>query len=421
MLGTTDVLMVGRYGGADLAATVLANAWISGAMIFLQGVVFGVDPIVGQAHGAGDGPRAGLALQRGIVVALLASVPLMALWALTGRAVAFSVDDAEVIELARRYGWAQVPSASLLLLFAAMRQYLQGRGILRPALVVTLVANLANVVLNWALVFGHLGLPPLGAVGAGIATSLVRLFMLVCLLWLFLRERLTAGAWTPWSRAAISPRGLWEVLRFGLPIGVQLGLEVWAFSAATLMAGRLGTLEAAAHGVVLNMASLSFMLPLGVSLAAVTRVGNLIGAGETERAQCSAWVAFGLGGTVMAACGALFLVLRHELPRLYTSEADVIAIAAVILPIAAAFQVFDGLQAVGSGILRGMGATVPAATFNLVGYWVLALPLAWWMTFERGLGLSGLWWGLAIALALIAACLMLWVWRRGPRHAKTIL
>jgi MATE family multidrug resistance protein len=190
---------------------------------------------------------------------------------------------------------------------------------------------------------------------------------------------------------------------------------------ATLMAGLLGELGLAAHTVVLNLASLSFMVPLGLSIATVTRVGNLIGAGNPQAAQRAAWVALGLGALTMSAFSLSFVLGRHWLPTWYTAQPDVIALAAVTLPIAAAFQLFDGVQVVGGGVLRGMGRTRPAAVFNLVGYYALAMPFGWWLAFERGLGLPGVWWGLASGLASVAVLLVLWISRRGPSTASRVV
>jgi MATE family multidrug resistance protein len=222
------------------------------------------------------------------------------------------------------------------------------------------------------------------------------------------------GAWLGWTRDAFRISGLREVLHYGLPVGLHLGLEVWAFDLATLLAGRLGSVGLAAHTIALNLASLTFMVPLGISLASVTRVGNLIGEGRPRDAQTAAWTAFGLGAGVMVVSAGLIAALRFWIPRAYTEDAAVIALAATVLPIAAAFQVFDGTQVVGMGILRAMGRTRPAAVFNLVGYYVLALPFAWWLAFPGKLGLPGIWWGLCLGLGVIAICQVLWVWRRGP-------
>jgi MATE family multidrug resistance protein len=159
------------------------------------------------------------------------------------------------------------------------------------------------------------------------------------------------------------------------------------------------------------------MMPLGVGLAASTRVGNLLGAGRPAEAQRAAWVAIALGAAVMSVSAAIFVLGRGWLPRIYTPEADVIALGAAILPIAAAFQVFDGVQVVGCGVLRGMGRTRPAAVFNLIGYWLLGLPLGGWLGLRAGWGLGGIWWGLAIGLAAVAILLVLWVRWRGPARA----
>lgn len=417
LMGTVDTLMVGRVGEEALAAVALGTAWIGATLFLAQGVVFGVDPIVSQAHGAGDGARAGRALQSGIVIALLLSLPLMVAWWYTAdalRIVLHQEQQARMVALAAQYVRVQIPCIPCFLVFTALRQYLQGRGIVRPALLIILAANLVNVLGNWLLIFGKFGLPAQGAVGAGIATAITRSFLLFGLAALTLRLRLHAGAWVAWSKAACSLRRLAEVARYGLPTGLQMALEVWAFGLTTVLAGRLGETATAAHTIVLNLASLSFMVPLGISGAATTRVGNLLGAQDRQGAQRAAWVALTLGATTMSAFALCFALFRAQLPRFYTGEGAVLLLASSILPIAAAFQVFDGLQVVGAGILRGTGRTLPAALFNLLAYYALALPVGWWLAFEQGLGLLGLWWGLAIGLCLVALALLMYVQQAGP-------
>jgi MATE family multidrug resistance protein len=280
---------------------------------------------------------------------------------------------------------------------------------MNPALWVMIFANIVHIFGNWVLIFGHLGSPALGVVGAGIATSLTRALALGLLIWMTLGLRLHEGAWRPWSREALSLAGLRRVLALGLPVGLQVGLEVWAFQIATLMAGRLGVIQLAGHQIVLNMASLTFMVPLGIAIGASTRVGNLIGAGRSDQVQRAAWVAFGLGASAMAFFAAVMIGLRDQLPRLYTSDAQVIAVCGFLLPIAAAFQIFDGTQAVGCGILRGMGRTRAPALVTLVGYYAIALPFAWWLGIERDLGIAGIWWGLCLGLVVVASALLVWV------------
>lgn len=414
LFGVVDLMMVGRVGTDAIAAGQLGNTWVFGTMLFGLGIVHGIDPIVTQAHGSDDGPRLGRALQRGLLLAAVATIPVCGLLFLTEDVLLLFGQEPELAALAHRYAVVQIPSVPCFLAFTALRQYLQGREIVAPALVVVVVANGVNALANWAFVFGNLGLEPMGLVGSGIATSITRGSMILALWAWVARRRLHEDAWVPWSREVVRWKGFAETLHHGIPVSIQMGLEVWAFQIATLLAGRLGTNELASHGVVLNMASLSFMIPLGISFASATRVGNLIGAREMREAQRAAWIALALGGLSMALPALSFLLFRSELPRLYTPDPAIIAAAAIVLPAAAAFQIFDGVQVVGLGILRGMGRSRPAALFNLVGYYVLAIPLAWWLAFERDEGLIGLWWGLALGLAFVATTLVFWIAAFGP-------
>jgi MATE family multidrug resistance protein len=422
LLGFVDMVMVGRVGTDALAASAIANVWIYGTTQLALGTIFGLDPIVAQAHGAGRGDLAGRALQRGLVLALLLAVPVGLAWLGCERFLVWTGQDPALSRMAQSYTVVQLPSLPFFLAFHALRQYLQGREMVRPALLVMVVANFVNALLNWSLIFGHLGMPALGLEGAGIATGLTRMACFAILAWWVLALRLHAGAWVPWSREAFAASGLREILRLGLPVGFQTSLEVWAFSGAALIAGQLGAPALAAHSVVLNMAALSFMMPLGVGLAASTRVGNLLGARRPRDAQRAAWVSMGLGAGVMMLSALLFVLGRHWLPRIYTDQVEVIALSTSILPIAAAFQIFDGTQVVGCGVLRGMGRTRPAAWFNLIGYWVIGLPLGGWLALRAGFGLGGIWWGLAIGLAIVSGLLVSWIQRFGPaRAASTIL
>ena len=419
MLGVVDTIMVGGIGSDALAAVALGTVWVLGTLVFGLGVTLGIDPLLTQAHGAGDGPAVGLALQRGLVVAALASVPIAALWLGTEQMLLLAGQSPVLARMAHDYVIVQVASVPAFLGFTVLRSYLQGRSIVAPTLWVTLIANLLNVAFNWVLIHGELGFPRLGLTGAGIATGLTRTLMFVFLALAIWRGRLYVGAWRPWSREMFDPAGLREIFSLGLPVGVQLGLEMWAFQLATLFAGWLGEKQLAAHVVALNLASMSFMVPLGISMAAVTRVGNLLGAGRPEAAQRAAGVALAMGSGVMCVAAASFVLLRGWLPRVYTADLAVLAVTATLLPIAGAFQLFDGTQVVGGGILRGMGRTRPAAVFNLLGYYGLGLPVAYYLAFEAGMGVTGIWWGLTLGLMVVAVSLVLWVGVRGPASMRT--
>jgi len=237
---------------------------------------------------------------------------------------------------------------------------------------------------------------------------------------LVLGFRLHEGAWVPWSRRAFEGAGLRALLAIGFPIAIQMSLEMWAFAGSNFIAGGLGAEAVAAHSLVMNLASITFMVPLGIAQGTAVRVGNLIGAGKLAESQRAAWLGIGMGAGFMTLSAVGFVLGREVLPRLYTPEAVVIGAAAAILPIAGAFQVFDGTQSVASGVLRAMGRPGPAAAFNLVGYWVLALPLGGWLALRGGAGLPGLWWGLCAGLVVVAIGLVLLIWLRGPRLVRRV-
>ncbi len=414
MLGVVDTVMVGHVGRQALAAAALGHVWTMGTMVFGMGLIIGIDPIVTQAHGARDQDRLSLILQRGLIVGAAASLPLALLWAYSATFLRMLGQEEVLCTLTQSYTRAQIPGALAFMVYTALRQYLQGRGIVWPTMVLAVGANLFNILANWILVFGHLGFEARGVQGAGLATGSTRVFMAVVLILAIWRLRLTHEGWTGFSREAWQWRGLREVLSFGTPVGIQLSLEIWAFETATLLAGHMGELSIAAHTIVLNVASVSFMVPLGISQAAVTRVGNLLGAGQARLARRASWIALVMGASVMSVSAVAFVVARHAIARLYTTDAEVLALAASIFPVAAAFQLFDGTQVVGAGILRGMGSTRPAAVFNFVGFYLMALPLAWFLAFPRGLGLAGLWWGLALGLAVVSICFVLRIALHGP-------
>lgn len=421
LMGTVDYMMVGRAGVREVGAVMLGNVWKMGTLMAGMGVIFGIAPLVSQAHGAGDGKRAGLALQRGVVLGLALSVPIGLSWLAVRPVLVRLGQEPEIAARAASYLHTQIVSLPFFLVWMAQREYLQGRGIVLPTFFIALFVNVLNAGLNWVLIFGNLGAPALGAVGAGWATSSMQV-LLPILTWLWIRRaRLCEGAWTPWGRASFERAGLTQILHLGLPVALALLLEMWAFQAMTLWAGHLGAEPLAAHSFVLNMASLSFMVPLGIALAATTRVGNLIGAGDRHAAQRAAWVAFGLAGFAMGVFGALYALFPRVWSRLYTDDLAVVAQAAAVLPIVAAFQVFDGLQVVGGGILRGMGKTRPPLLIHCLGFWGLGLPLSWLLTFRADLGLAGLWWGIALGLFAVAIAFVVWIAVRGPAHAHALV
>lgn len=414
-IGIVDTLMLSRLGVPELAASALGNSWQWTFQSFGLGMVMGIDPLISQAHGRGDGRSAALALQRGMVLALCVSVPVCAGVALTEPGLLALGQEPALAELAGRYNFYKLPTVPGFLLYTVLRQYLQGRTLMAPGTWVMWLANGFNAVLNWLLIFGHAGLPALGMEGAAIASSITSGLMVAGLaLWTW-GFRLHEGAWCPWGRASFAVRGLLQAARLGLPVGAQLAFEGCAFSVSTWMAGWLGQHALASHQIVLNMAAFAFMLPLGVSQGAATRVGNLIGGGDAAGMRRAVRASLWLGGGVMAISALAFTLLRFELARLFTDDVQVIAIAAQIFPLAGAFQLSDGTQVVAGGVLRGMGRPDAAAVVNLVGYYALALPLAYLSGFVWGWGLVGVWGSMALGLTAVALALLVWAQRTARR------
>jgi MATE family multidrug resistance protein len=419
-MGVVDTLMVSRLGTLELGASALGNAWQWTWMSLGIGLVMGIDPLISQAHGRGDGPSAALALQRGVVLALLACVPIVLSMLCTRQGLVLLGQEPAVAELAARYNLYKAPTAPAFLIYSALRQYLQGRTLMAPATWVIWIANIVHALLNWGLIFGHLGLPALGIEGAAIASSITTTLMVAGLVLWIRVFRLHRGAWRPWNRACLTPVGLAQVARLGLPVGAQLSLEACAFSLSTLMAGWLGREALASHQIVINMASLAFMVPLGVSQGAATRVGNLIGAGDLPGMRRAVQASLLLGAGVMLFSALAFTLLRHQLPLLYSQDREVVTLAAQIFPFAAAFQLSDGTQVVAGGVLRGMGRPDAAALVNLVGYYALALPAAYLLAFGYGHGLPGIWAALVAGLTLVAAALLIWVVRTARRPIRAL-
>ena len=420
MLGIVDTMMLGRIGIEELGGANLGRVWVNGTQMIVMGILLGLDPVISQAHGARDTKRLGVTLQQGFLLALLLSLPLAACWVPTGWILTTFGQEPALAALGHDYALARIPGVPFFLVFFVYRSWLQGRGLMRPTLLVMLAGNVVNVFANWVLIYGNLGVPALGVLGAGLATSLVEMVMLGLMVWMVRGARLERGAWVGWSRAAYERVGLARILMLGLPVGAALGLEIWAFQIATLAAGWLGAASLAAHTIALTLASVTFMVPLGLAIAASTRVGNLIGARRELDARIAARASLTLAACVMCGSALVFLFGRELLPLIFIGpgEHEVIALTAAILPIAAAFQIFDGTQVVAGGVLRGMGRTRPAAVCHLIGFYVLALPLGGYLAFRLNQGLAGIWWGLAVGLGAVALALVVWIERSSPARVS---
>ena len=403
-MGVTDTLMVGHLSPAALAAGALGNLYFFIAGIFGQGTLMALDPVISQAVGARDAEAISRALQRGLVMALALTVFTCATFVPVEWVLRVLDQPPEVIPDAASYVRIAIPGVFPFYAFVVFRQSLQAMHRVAPVLWTVLLANLLNAGLNWVFIYGHLGSPALGVAGSSIATSVSRWAMALAVLSISGRQ-----VWhhlTPWRPETLAIEPLRRMLRLGLPIGVQYLLEYGAFAAAALLMGVLGTTQMAAHQIAINLASFTFMVPLGVSTATAVLVGHAIGAGDEDQARRSAVAGIFIGASFMCASAFVFLVFPGALARSYTGDADVIMLTVMLIPIAGVFQVFDGIQAVAAGVLRGVGDTHAPAVINVVGFWFIGLPVSWVLAFRLGGGAVGMWWGIVVGLAAVALILL---------------
>jgi MATE family multidrug resistance protein len=405
LMSVVDVVMIGHLSGEALGSVALGNVVSWGLIAFGLGSVMAVDPVVSQAVGARDERAIGRALQRGLLLAAALAVPLAALHLLAGPALRLAGQPAALVPAACDYAWALAPGVLPFLWFSVLRQTLQSLSRLRPIVLTIGLANVVNFGLNWLLIWGGPGIPPLGVTGAAVATTLARWTLVLMLFWLawpLLRPHLR-----PLRREAFTCRPLLAMLRIGVPIGLQFELEMGVFAYVLLLMGAFGEAAVGGHQIAINLASLSFMVPLGVSFAASVRVGYAVGAGDLAAARLAARSALAVGITVMACFMLLFALAPGILARCYTEDASVLAVAVALLPVAGAFQVFDGVQVVSIGVLRGLSDTRTPVVINVLGFWLLGAPASWLLAHQAGGGPVGLWWGLVLGLVVVALALVL--------------
>ena len=406
-MSVVDTMMVGRLGPVAIGAVGLANAFYYSPALLGIGILLGLDTQVSQAFGRRDYDECHRWLAHGIYLACL-YVPLCMclVWLLPFSFGTLHV-NAQVAPATTLYlrilNWGTLP----LLLYAGFRRYLQGVGKVQPIMFALVSANLVNWAGNWALIYGHLGLPRMGLSGSALSTCLARVYMAGVLMYAAWHNERGRGhpLFAHW------PGMQWErmrsLLQLGLPSAGQIVLEVGAFGAATILAGRLAPAVLAAHQIVLNWASVTFMVPLGLSAATAVSVGQAIGARRFADARRVGWLAIVCGVAFMSLAAITFIVIPIPILHVYTHGVDVLKSALPILAIAAAFQVFDGAQAVATGALRGVGETRLPMLATLGGYWFFGLPLGYILCFTLGWGVRGLWLGLTSALILVSVIVLI--------------
>ncbi len=407
MTGVADSVMVGWTGAIPLAASSFANIFFSVPLFFGVGVSYAITPLVAEAAGAGDQSKIIAILKNGTLINVVVGLLLVVLIFSVEPFMIYMGQPIEVVELGVPY--LSIIAISLIptMIFQTYRQFAEGLERTRMAMVIVIGSNLINIVLNYILIFGKYGFPEMGLNGAGWATLIARCVMaLSMMLYVYYGKRFTAFqkgfSFGNYSRSLVS-----KMLHIGLPAGSQFIFEAGAFGLSAIMMGWLGTTALAAHQIAINLATISYMTTSGLGAAATIRVGTFLGQRDKRNLRNAAFTMILMGVFLMTAWALLFIFGRYFLPSLYIDDQAVIEFTAPLLIIAAFFQLSDGIQVVCAGALRGLQDVKIPSVLIFVAYWIIALPLGYWLAFPLGLGANGIWIGLFVGLTLTASAMVI--------------
>ncbi|RSK48866.1 MATE family efflux transporter [Hymenobacter rigui] len=407
LVNVCDSMVVGQTGKVPLAAVSLSVSVSTVVMVLGLGLTMGITPLVATADGRRDVPGLGRLLVNGVWLSAGAGLLLALLGFVVPLVLPHLQQPEAVVALAAP--WVRVMFLSFfpLMVFQGFKQFAEGLGLTRQAMLLSVQANVLNAVLCYGLVFGKLGLPEMGMMGAAWATFIARVLMAV----LMAAYVLVAVRLRPYREAAAQrllpdADGLRRLLGLGAPIGVQMTFEMGAFSFSAIMIGWLGATQLAAHQIAINVASVTYMAASGIAAAATIRVGKLLGSHDPAGARQAGFMAYLITFLFMSLMGLILVLGRHTIPQYYNHDPAVVAQAGTLLLIAAAFQVSDGLQVVGLGALRGLEDVKVPSIVALLAYWAVALPLGYVLGFRLGWGTTGVWVGLLTGLSLVAGVLL---------------
>ncbi len=402
-VGVADTIMAGKLGKVPLASAAIASSLFVPVMMLGIGISYGATSLIARADGAGDKREISSVFKHSFVLNLVISLFLLFLLYEINLVLKTLNQPEEVIVAAAPFAewlaWSILP----LMLFQTFKQFAEGLSVTRQAMVVSISANVLNVLLIYVFMYGWAGIvPPMGLNGIAIATLVARCFMAAAMIFIVLTDARFQVYVKEWTTITFDFSKFVKLLFISLPIGLQLTLEAGAFGFAFIIAGWLGTTEIAAHQVALNMAGVTYMGATGIAAAATVRVGNELGKKDYLQLRRAGYSALVLVFGYMTVTAIAFVCLRFYLPSLYIEEESVIRMASSLLLIAAFFQLSDGVQVVGLGALRGMGDVLIPTLAVLVAYWVLGLPIGYWLAFEKGIGIYGVWYGLLIGLIFVS-------------------
>ena len=422
-MGIVDTMMVGHMANPapNIAAAALGQVLYNTLGFGIAGVLLSLDTYLSQSHGAGRYDEANRWLLHGLVLAALLAALLMGLIALAPIFMLRLPIDHQVLAGAVSFLRALNWGTPVLFLYFTLRRYLQAFNHVRPIAAALVTANLCNAFGNWLLIYGHswgpIHIPALGITGSGLATSISRVYLALFV------------AATVWRVERQHNYGLRSMLRhiessrltrlalLGAPAGAQIFVEIAIFATVTFLIGTIGALPLSGHEIALNCASFTFMVPFAISAAAAVRVGQAIGRKAPHEASSAGWTAILLGAACMATFSIILLLFAHPIARAFTPDTAVIAATIPLLYVAAAFQFFDGLQITATGALRGAGNTHAGLIVQIVGYWIIGLPIGYILAFRLHHGAVGLWLGLCAGL-IVAGTALTTVWHRTTKKLR---
>lgn len=404
-MGITDSIMAGRLSAVDLAGVALGSNILWPSLVVFWGLLMAVAPITSHLQGANRAPEIGVMGRQALWLAGLCSLPVILVITNAQVVLVWLQADPAMVAITTSYLQAIAWGMPGVLGYFALRYLAEGMGYTRPSFIIAASALCLNVPLNYIFMYGEFGLPALGGVGCGVASAILMWFEFLAMLFVVTRRRFQRyGLFSAFSWPR--PKKLYQLIVLGLPIGITTFLEVAVFSIIPLLIARLGVHAVGSHQIAINTGGLAFMLPMALGHAASIRIAFNVGAGILEQARHTLQIALGMAVAIGVISGLAIFVGRELIAALYTKELAVATLAAQLMLFVAAFQIFDCTQAVAIGALRGYKETRFSLMANFIAYWLLGLPIGYYLTYEFNagqLGVQGFWIGLTLSLILVAA------------------
>ena len=419
LVHTSDTIIVGHFAGTiSLAAVSLASSIFVVPMVIGIGISYGSTPLIAQNNGRKDYAECGQLLSNSLLINFISGIILFGLISLSAVYFLDHLDQSlEVARQAKPFLLFLALSIIPMLIFNTFKQFAEGLGFTKQAMMISIWGNVMNICLGITFVKGLFGIEPMGIIGVGYSTLIDRCIMAIVMGIYVFRSSNFKDYLKGFSVTNIDRKRCFQILGIGAPVALQYGFEVSAFSGAAVIIGTIGLVELAAHQIAINLGSITYMMSSGLAAAAAIKSGNYFGAKDHNSLRLSSHASYHVVIVFMCITALVFTVANNALPWIYTSDKAVIVIAAQLLIIAAFFQLFDGTQVVGLGILRGMGDVNIPTFITFLAYWVIGLPLGYFLGITLKWGVAGVWYGLVLGL-MVSAILLFARFKKFSKHHR---